>query len=243
LKIAEPIVYDGLENFSYSQYDPNNVNHAVGKNSLFTYDFNLAPLNRKGRMSLRQESKKKELNRKFGSYPRDAIRTSTRRIFERLFQKSERLVLVTDRHFQYRSVVEEDMKKKQIEHIKVSSKIHRNYRNKLFSVNNVDLQVRHNLAAYKRETIAFSKHTIAMLESFVLYTTFRNFMRPKFWGTHRSDPKCSVTSPAMELGLANKILTFEDFFKTKTAVTQVTLNEDWMALYLRTDPHCRRKIA
>ena len=36
LQIEEPIVYDGLENFSFSQYDPNNINHAVGKCSLPT---------------------------------------------------------------------------------------------------------------------------------------------------------------------------------------------------------------
>ena len=31
LELKEPIVYDGLENFAYSQYDPNNINQAVGK--------------------------------------------------------------------------------------------------------------------------------------------------------------------------------------------------------------------
>ena len=31
LRIKEAIVYDGLENFSFSQYDPNNVNHAIGQ--------------------------------------------------------------------------------------------------------------------------------------------------------------------------------------------------------------------
>ncbi|RZA09923.1 MAG: hypothetical protein EOP11_00180, partial [Proteobacteria bacterium] len=49
VKIEESIAYDGLENFSNSQYDPNNLNHAVGRESFFVYDFNLSPLNRKGR--------------------------------------------------------------------------------------------------------------------------------------------------------------------------------------------------
>src|SRR5690606_24882797 len=30
-QITEPVVYDGLESFVFSQYDPNNLNHSVGK--------------------------------------------------------------------------------------------------------------------------------------------------------------------------------------------------------------------
>jgi transposase-like protein len=213
LKIEEEIVYDGLENFAYSQYDPNNLNHAVGKRSLFTYDFNLCPLNRKGRMSPAQLRRKKKIEETHGAYPRDAIRTSTRRVFERLLKKCNgTLVLYADRHFQYRRVVEKDLKEQKIEHIKISSKAYRNFRNPLFAVNNIDMQARHCLAAFRRETIAFSKHSVAMQESFVLYMLHRNYMRPKFYGTHRSDPECSKKSPAMELKLTDRILTFKELF-------------------------------
>lgn len=142
IQIEEPIVYDGLENFSYSQYDPNNINHAVGKKSLFTYDFNFSPLNRKGRMSGRQRKKKRLLENAHGSYPKDAIRSSTGRIFARLLSKSrDRLTLYSDRHFQYQRAIEEDLKTKRIEHIRVSSKIARNFRNDLFAVNNIDCRL------------------------------------------------------------------------------------------------------
>jgi transposase-like protein len=30
LKLTEPVAFDGLENFAFSQYDPNNINHVVG---------------------------------------------------------------------------------------------------------------------------------------------------------------------------------------------------------------------
>lgn len=243
LKIEEEIVYDGIENFSFSQYDPNNLNHAVGKRSLFTYDFNFCPINRKGRMSPAQVLRKREIEREKGSYPRDAIRTSTRRIFRRLFEKTSKLVLYSDRHFQYRRVLELDMPDKKVEHVQICSKVVRNYRNPLFAVNNIDLQARHNLAAFKRETIAFSKHSIAMQESFVLYLTHRNYMRPKFWGTHRSDPLSSKKSPAMELKLTDEILGFDQFFRIRTPRTHVFLNEDWEDLYYHRDPLSRRKIA
>src|SRR6478672_9333696 len=58
LKILEPIAYDGIENFARSQYEPNNINQAIGFDSQFIYDFNFASMNRKGRMSERQKRKK-----------------------------------------------------------------------------------------------------------------------------------------------------------------------------------------
>lgn len=242
LKVEEPIVYDGLENFAYSQYDPNNLNHAVGKHSLFTYDFNLCPINRKGRMSPAQKVKLREIERTHGRYPKNAIRVSTRRLFNRLLEKTPgKLVLYSDRHYQYRQVVEEDLGEDKFDHIKISSKVHRNYRNPLFAVNNIDLQARHNLAAFKRETIAFSKHSIAMQESFTLYVLYRNYMRPKFYQKHRSDPECTKKSPAMELKLTDRVLSFKEMF-TRVLPTQVDLHEDWTALIHRIDPLSRYPI-
>ncbi len=243
LKIHEPIVYDGVENFSFSQFDPNNLNHAVGKNSLFIYDFNLCPLNRKGRMSPLQKQKKRWLEKKFGPYPPDAVRTSTKKIFNRLLAKSPKpLVIFSDKHFQYRRVVEIDLKNQPIEHLTVSSKIYRNFQNPLFAINNIDLQLRHNVAAFKRETIAFSKHSIAMQEAFIAHMLYRNYMRPKFWGTHRSDPLSSKKSPAMELGLFSKILSFKEFFKERVLPTQISVQEDWLLFLQRIDPLSRRPI-
>lgn len=244
LKIREPIVYDGLENFSYSQFDPNNLNHAIGKRTHFTYDFNFCPLNRKGRMSNRQSRKKRELELKHGPYPKDSVRTSTKRIFERLLDRShETLTIYSDKHAQYRRIVELDLRERKIVHFTISSKLARNYRNPLFPVNHVDLQSRHNLAAFKRETIAFSKHAIAMQDCFLLHIIYRNYMRPKFWGTQRSDPLSSKRSPAMELNLTNKILSFKEFFQERILPSHVNLHEDWRNLYYRIDPTSRRTIA
>ena len=244
LKIEEPIVYDGLENFAFSQYDPNNINHAVGKKSLFIYDFNFAPLNRKGRMSPWQVRKKKILENRHGNYPKNAIRSSTKRLFERLLKRCPKeLELYSDRHFQYRRVVEEDLRGEPILHVKVSSKIFRNFKNPLFAVNNIDLQARHNLAPFKRETIAFAKHEIAMLDSFTLYAAYRNYLRPKFWGTHRSDPESSEKSPAMALGITKKILSFDEFFGERVLPTHTALTSDAQERYQRQMSTSRRKIA
>lgn len=242
LKVEEPLVYDGLENFSFSQYDPNNINQAIGKESFFIYDFNFSPINRKGTMTPFQALKKKKLEEIHGAYPRDGLRTSTRRIFKRLLEKSEgKLTLYSDEHFQYRKVVEEDLKAEKIIHLKTSAKINRNYQNPLFAVNYVDLQVRQELAAFRRETIAFSKHSIAMMESYVLYALYRNYMRPKFFKAPKDDPLASQ-SPAMRLGLTKKILSFKEFFGVRVLKTQVPLNEDWANFYHRIDHLSRRPI-
>ncbi len=245
LLIQETIVYDGLENFAYSQYDPNNINHAVGQESLFVYDFNFAPLNRKGRMSPRQKRVKQRLEHEHGPYPRDAIRTATRRIIQRLHARcpTKRLHFLSDQHFQYRRAIREDLAKLKIRHATVPSKIYRNYRNRLFAVNHLDMLSRHSLSAFKRETIAASKHSIAMQESFMLFMAFKNYMRPRFVKRQKRDPLSNLRSPAMHLGLTHKILKFREFFQNRVTLQHVRLSEDWTRLVRRLDPYSRRPIA
>lgn len=242
LSVEEPIVYDGLENFSFSQYDPNNINQAMGKDSFFVYDFNFCPINRKGKMMPGQLKKKRKLESIFGRYPTDGLRTSTRRVFERLLGKAKGdLRILSDEHFQYRRVVQEDLLGANIIHSKTSSKITRNYQNPLFPVNYLDLQIRQETAAFRRETIAFSKHSIAMQESYFLYVLYRNYMRPKFFKNPLGDPR-SNESPAMRVGVTKKILTFRELFDRRVLPTQVVLNGDWKNLYHRIDPLSRRPI-
>jgi hypothetical protein len=244
LSIHEPIVYDGLENFSYSQFDPNNINHAVGKESLFVYDFNLAPLNRKGRMSPKQKKRRIFLEKKFGVYPKNAIEATTRKILHRLYAKrapGKTLELYSDNHYAYRNIVTADFK--DISHTKISSKAYRNYSNHLFAVNHLDMLTRQNTAPFKRETISFSKHSIAMQECFLQYICFKNYMRPTFYQPHKKRPAIHRTSPAMALGLTKKILTFAEFFKTRLLRTHVRLNEDAISLFHRIDPTSRRPIS
>jgi hypothetical protein len=242
IRLEEAIAFDGLENFSFSQYDPNNINQAMGKESFFVYDFNFCPINRKGAMRPGQRRKKEKLESVFGRYPGDGIRTTAKRIFERLLSRtSNGLILHTDEHFQYRRAVEIDLRSKNITHLKTSSKITRNYQNPLYPVNYLDLQIRQESAAFRRETIAFSKHSIAMQESYFLYVLYRNYMRPKFIKKSKTDPKAKE-SPAMRVGLTNRILTFPGFFDCRVLPTHVKLNEDWLNLYHRVDLLSRRPI-
>lgn len=242
--IDESVAYDGIENFSFSQYDPNNINHVVGRDSLFVYDFNFAPLNRKGRMSPRQRLRKQELEKTHGPYPKGAIHSSTVRIFRRLLESSKgELKLHTDNHYAYREVIAHLSGRDRITHLITPAKVARNYRNRLFAVNHLDLLTRHHSAAFKRETIAFSKHSIAMIESFTLLMVRKNFMRTVFQKKHAQDEGTNRESPAMRVGVVKKVLSFAEFFSLRMTKYQVRLNEDWENYVRRIEMTSRRKIA
>jgi hypothetical protein len=216
----------------------------VGKESLFTYDFNFSPLNRKGRMSPAQKRKKRTLEKEFGLYPKNAIEASSKRIFERLLKASpQALHLHSDNHYAYREAIRSIAENDCIAHFITPAKVARNYRNRLFPINHLDMLTRHNLAAYKRETIAFSKHSIAMMERFVIFAGYKNYMRPRFWKKQKLDKEAHRESPAMKLGLTKKILSFSELYQERITKAQAKLSDDWENLFHRIDPHSRRPIA
>jgi IS1 family transposase len=243
VRIDEPIAYDGLENFSFSQYDPNNLNHAIGKLSHYTYDFNFSPMNRKGRMSERQVLKKRRLEEEYGFYPKRAIQSSTKKIFERLVSKAGvNLELHSDNHFAYREVISKTKSLARIHHMITPAKLARCYRNRLFAVNHLDLLTRQKLAAFKRETIAFSKTSIAMQESFAIFTVWKNYIRTIFEKEHVRDPLVHRETPAMRVGLEKKPLRFSELFRERITLDQAGLHEDWLNLFRRIDISSRRPI-
>jgi hypothetical protein len=230
-EIDEPVVYDGLEAFAKSQYDPNQIQHVLGKKSLFTYDFNYCPLNRKGRMSSFQKKVRDYQYSTIGKYPPRAIRASSAEIFRRIYEKRKNkqapLVLHSDEHFQYKRAIRRDLKGLEIAHFTTSSKDYRNYLNELFPVNHLDMLIRHRVCAYKRETIAFAKTPQRMILKYALFMVFKNFMSPQFVSPHKEDPECNKQSPAMRLGITSKILEFYEFFDLRRTLKQVKVNREW----------------
>jgi len=238
LKICEAVSYDGLEAFAKSQYEPNNINQAVGQDSLYCYLFNFAPMNRKGRISMRQKRKLLCIEGDLGRFNPRAIRVASAELFSDLVKMKhpslERLHLCTDEHFQYRRAIEQDLSledSSQIYHQSVSSKATRNYKNILFSVNHLDLLIRRKVAAFTRETICFSKKHSSMLHKYVLYISYKNYMKPRFTKRHKKDPSSNTHSPAMKLGLVQKLLKFQDIFARPIPSTHMrTLPLAWERL-------------
>lgn len=242
-RLKESVAFDGLENFAYSQYDPNNLNHAVGRESYYVYDFNLSIMNRKGSVSPRQERIKRQLEEEFGKYDTRAIQKDSKRVFERLLAKSEgELQLHSDNHYAYRRAIKSMSDKNRINHLITPAKLTRNFCNRLFAINHTDMLTRHLLGTFKRETIAFAKHAVGMMESFVLFATQKNYMKPRFTKKHKRDPMAHIESPAMKLGLRSKIQSFREFYKMRISVHHVKLNADWQDLFDSTYLASRRTI-
>lgn len=232
-KISEAICFDGLRNFSSSQYDPNDVNQAIGRDSLFIHDFNFASFNRTGRMSPWQKNRLKEIELEYGRYPTNAIRTACRDLIVRLHMRTTgELALISDDHFQYRRVVQQDLRHIKINHVTISSKACRNFQNILFSVNHADLMIRQQMKAFARETISFSKTAGAMCQKYALYMIRKNFMTPQFTKKHIRRPAAHTKSPAQHLGICDRILHFADIFhKRSTNADLECMNDDWKCFW------------
>lgn len=244
LKIAGSVAYDGLENFAGSQYDPNYINHVVGRETLFLYDFNFAPLNRKGRMSQRQKIVKRQIENRRGRYPVTAIRDCTRKLLLRLLERSPAdLLFHSDNHYAYRQAIKLLPEKARICHLITPAKLARNFRNRLFAINHCDNLTRHNLATFKRETIAFAKSSIGMIESFSLFMVWKNFMRTRFIKKQKRDPRSHLDSPAMRASLETKVLTFFEFYEMRLCASQVALSEDWCNYVERREPYDRYRAS
>lgn len=239
LKILEPVCYDGFETFSGSQFSPCYVNTAVGKNSLYTYVLSFSPLNRKGRMTPWQKKKNSELQIKFGKYPTNSIAKLTDYTFSKILKKSERrkIILHTDEHKTYEYILKANYNHF-FEHIKTNSKERRNTTNPLFSVNHLHLNYRHFLSSQRRETIAFNKNEAGLMDRMILMKVHKNFMRPKILRQR----KVAIPSPAMELGICNRVLDFEDVFKQRRFKSHHNLDEVEENLYMRNYPYSRQKI-
>jgi hypothetical protein len=228
-------VIDGIENFAKNQYEPNHIQAALGKHSLFIWDFNFVPLNRKGRTSARQKRIRNLLDRTHGRFPPNAIRRSSAELIERICHRRKNpnnpLILCTDKHFQYKRALDKDLKNLSITHVTVSSKNPRNFHNILFAANHADLLLRQHIAAFKRETIAFSKTHERMIQRFAIFMVWKNFMRPQYVKPHKRNEKANTHSPAMALGIAHKLYAFHEFFDLKRTLSQVHLNREWQCFY------------
>ncbi len=239
-KIGEGICVDGLENFAISQYDVNNINHAVGEDSLFIYDFNICTLNRKGRMSPWQRGRLAEIEGEHGRYDPKNIRKSVGVLFRRLHEQwggKGLMPLTTDEHFQYRRALRQDLSGLKFEHQTVSSKAVRNFQNILFPVNHADLVIRQKVGAFSRETICFSKTHVAMVHKYALFMIYKNFMAPQFTKRHVRRPLAHAQSPAQHIGLTDRILEFEEIFQSRDPLEHTCpLNEDWKHFVAGTIP-------
>lgn len=239
-KIREDVAYDGFETFTYSQFSPCYINTAVGKRSMFIYHNTFSPLNRKGRMTFEQKIKNQELIQKYGLYPRSSVYEESCYIMRELSQLAAGRTLYTDEHKSYLRAYRSFTS--HMDHVTINSKERRDAANPLFPINHLHVLYRHFLSSQKRETIAFQKHEAALLEKLQLMKIYRNFMSTKFVKKNKFDPHAHKWSPAMYIGVADRVLSFDEIFGVRKRRTQIKLDERERAFISRSYPYSRQKI-
>lgn len=239
--IIEDVAYDGFETFTNSQYSPCYINTAVGSRSHFIYHNTFSPLNRKGRMTEEQKLKNIELIQKHGPYPRDSVFEESCYIMKNISRLGGGMTLFSDEHKSYmRAYRSFDCK---FEYERISSHEKRTPSNPLFPINRLHNLYRHFLSSQKRETIAFQKHEAALLEKVQLMKVYLNFMNTKFVRKNKFDLHAHEWSPAMYLGIVNKVQSFDKIFGIRKLKDQVKLDERESNFMNRYYPYSRQKIA
>jgi transposase-like protein len=240
-ELNEDVAYDGFETFTHSQHSPCYINTAVGRSSTFIYHNTFSPLNRKGRMTEEQRVKNQELLKKFGPYPSNSVFEESLYIMRSLSSLGSGYKLYSDEHKSYARAHRSFASN--LKHATISSRLRRDPLNPLFAINHLHMLYRHCFSSQQRETISFQKHEAALMEKVQLMKIYRNFMNPKFVKKCKGDSRAHEWSPAMYVGVAKKVLSFEDVFGIRKVESQVKLDERERAFMRRVYPFSRQKIA
>ena len=234
--LTEPLVLDGFESFEYSQFHPTRYHVVAGQVSHYFYGFTDSELRRSGRMTRAQRQRRAALEARLG---RPAARSSERDVvalLALLCPAAQDLTLHSDQHTDYPRALRQ-LRHLRVTHRTTSSRAARTAHNPLFSINLLDLLIRHGGANHKRETIAFAKRRQMAIWRLWLLLVWRNHMK---WFSERR----GQGTPAMRLGLATRRLKPADLLRERLFVSRVGLPERWRVYYwgrvtTRALKHCR----
>ena len=229
LKLAEPLVIDGLETFEYSQYWPFHFNLGVGSASHFLYAFTDAELRRKGRMTPKQKTRREELEATHGRPDPRAIEREMAELIRIVLPEGGKAEIRSDEHPAYPRALRAVDNLELLRHRVVSSRQARTTYNLLFPVNLMDLLVRHSGANHKRETIAFSKRRQAAVDRLAIFQVWRNNMKSF------SEKKLDAC-PAERLGLRVGKLAVGELLRERLFPSRVELPGRLQRYYRREVP-------
>jgi transposase-like protein len=225
--VREPLVIDGFEGFAYSQYHPLHLNLVIGKASHYGYAFTHAMLRRHGRMREDQKRRRAAIEARHGRPDPRAIERTMAQALALAAPEPQALTVHSDEHPAYPRAFR--LLPHAIDHRQTSSLEARTAGNPLFPANRLDLQLRHNSANLKRETIAFSKRHQSVVERAALLLVWQNFVKPF------SERKGGGT-PAMRLGLRTRPESLGAILKERLFPSRVGLPEPWAGYYRREIP-------
>ena len=221
----EPLALDGFESFEFSQYYPTAYHVVAGKESHFFYGFTDSELRRKGRMTRGQKRFRARLERDHGRPDPRSVQHEVAQLLGVIAPHPQVLELHTDEHQAYPRAVRL-LRHLKIQHHTISSRAARTSHNPLFSINLLDLLIRHSGANHKRETIAHAKRRQCAAERLWVFLVWRNYM--KSFSERKQD-----ASPAMRLGLTDHRLEADEILATRLFPHRTLLPARWRDYYWR----------
>ena len=233
IRITEPVIYDDFETFAYSQDAALGVGTAVGASSFFLYS--IEATRHRGPGNLAKRGKPIEPDRFAHGYHNAFKRTLDRLL--PLVPKGTSLSLTTDGHTGYLRGLREHPERERVEY-----RIFKNPKGRKkgqarsaearlrdaahFASDLCHKLMRHSLADHRRETIAHGKRHCGVMERIAVFMVWRNFIK------HRSERKPGAT-PAMQLGLTDKPLSWEELLSERLLPSRISLSESWMQIFNR----------
>ena len=227
-EIREPLALDSFESFEYSQDHPTSYHVAAGQKSHFFLGFTESELRRKGSMTKAQRRRREGIKAELGRPDPRSIEKEVAELLRIVAPQPQALELHTDEHQAYPRAIRA-VTHLQVSHRTISSRAARNAQNPLFPINLLDLLIRHSGSNHKRETIAFSKRRQSGCERMWVFLVYRNLVM-SFSHRHPGE------SPAMKLGITDRLLTMEEILGRRRFPSLVKLPERWAVHYWRLTP-------
>jgi transposase-like protein len=228
IKDAAPpqeIVVDGFVSFETSQFFPFHHHNAVEKETDFFIYFTDSEVRRSGVMTTMQKIRRDELEAMHGRPDSQAERKDMTELLQVTLAGQTSSVVHSDGHQSYPRAIRET--NCDIRHVVTPGKNHRDRHNKLWSINLLDLLIRHSGANHKRETLAWSKRRQASAERLVVFLVWRNYMKV------RREKKPRGPTPAMERGMSDHKLSVAEIFESRIFRDHVELPRRWDEYYDR----------
>lgn len=222
---------DGLRTFAGSQFEPLDLHTLLWSAPGLVLDLDPAPLRRSGRMTARQREERTAregvLGKPSPAARRESVEALLRRLAERL-PEGISFELATDEEPDYARALGVLEGRCRVRHVTVSSKARRESPgHPLWQTNHLHRLWRHGRADHKRETLSFSKKLQGLMERAWLTVIWRNLVK----GISERTAERSRTTPAMQVGLAERPLTAEELFVRRRFPKLVGLPDGYRPFY------------
>jgi transposase-like protein len=221
--LAEPIALDGFQSFEYSQFHPTWFHVVGGMKSFFFYGFTESELRRSGSMTKSQKRERERIERACGKPDPRSIEKESAEVLGIVCPKPQSIELHTDDHQDYPRALKQ-LPHLKVEHHTISSRAARTPSNPLFTINLLDLLIRHSGANHKRETIAFAKRRQMAAGRLWVMLVWRNYLK---WVSEQKHKD----TPAMRLGIFKRKLRVRDVLKKRLFASHIPLPERWAKYY------------